>query len=218
MVFCPLDLPFRESRERCKFLQFKVDPPSSGRLEPKFTQESKETSCRWRMPMPTRTTRTTTGCTRRSYQLDASAVLTNPVEDKLSPPDLKTNLKTHQRDAIRFIRKLSTGRDTGFRESGSRAILNRTFSLDPVRTTEIPQGKVTFSLEPHSCNRKTHTNAWTIQPHLWTLEPKRCLETDFRKFFGPGDCHPYHLPRQMYSIPFSVLESAYYHILQCWFG
>lgn len=136
----------------------------------------------------------------------------------MSPTGRKTNLQNPRMDVTKFIRKLSTGRDTGFLESGSRAILNRTFSLDSVPNAETPQGKVTFSLEPHSCNRKTHTNAWTIQPHLWTLEPKRCLETDFRKFFGPGDCHPYHLPRQMYSIPFSVLESAYYHILQCWFG
>jgi hypothetical protein len=49
----------------------------------------------------------------------------------MSPTGGKTNLQHPKKDAKKFIRKLSTGRDTGFRESGSRVILDRTFSLDP---------------------------------------------------------------------------------------
>jgi len=127
VVFCPLDLPFRESRERSKFLKFKVNPPCFGWLSPKFTQEAQKTSCRWWMPM---TTQRTMIPSRRGYQLDAAAVLTAQLETQMSPTGRKTNLQHPKKDAKKFIRKLSTGRDTGFRRPGSRVILNRVFSLD----------------------------------------------------------------------------------------
>ena len=51
----------------------------------------------------------------RSYQFDAAAVLTTQKDDKMSPAGWKTNLQDPLLDAMKFIRKLSTGRDTGFR-------------------------------------------------------------------------------------------------------
>lgn len=126
MVFCPLDLPFRESRERCKFLQFKVDPSRPWRFSPQLTKESQKTSCRGGMTMPTRTIIPS----RRGYQLAACPFWPTRWMTQMSPTGGKTNLQNPRMDVTKFIRKLSTGRDTGFLESGSRAILNRTFSLD----------------------------------------------------------------------------------------
>ena len=159
---------------------------------------------------------TTTGWTRRSYQFDAAAVLTTQKEDKMSPAGWKTNLQDPLLDAMKFIRKLSTGRDTGFRESGSRAILNRTFSLDqssPVNQSKVDQTSNQSFLEPGG----VYGRLWCLQAVFTqsVLErvPQPILDDFFKFRFH------YHPPTPCtISIPFSVLKSAYCHILQCRFG
>ena len=193
MVFCPLNLPFRESRERSKFLEFKVNPPSSGRLSPQLPKEAQQPSCRWWMTMPTRTTTRTTGWTRRDYQLDAKPFWPTAKMTKMPPCRWKTNLQNPKMDAKKFIRKLSTGRDTGFLESGSRAILNRTFSLDqssPSKWTrlwthhswslEIPTGGfVDAKLSwPNPFTKVPHNGFWTTfsNSDSVTTPPTRCFQ------------------------------------------
>lgn len=56
----------------------------------------------------------------------------------MSPTGRKTNLPNPRLDATKFIRKLSTGRDTGFRKPGSRAILNRAF-FAPFQSVKLDQ-------------------------------------------------------------------------------
>ena len=95
---------------------------------------------------------------------------------QMSPTGGKTNLQNPRMDVTKFIRKLSTGRDTGFLESGSRAILNRTFSLDqssPSKWTRLPTSH-SWSLEaptddfdvfklssPNPFLKMSHNGFWT---------------------------------------------------------
>jgi hypothetical protein len=86
------------------------------------------------MPM---TTQRTTIPSWSGYQLDAAAVLTAQLETQMSPTGWKTNLQHPKKDAKKFIRKLSTGRDTGFRESGSRSYFEPDFFFGPVKSQSI---------------------------------------------------------------------------------
>jgi len=175
VVFCTLHLPFRESRERSKFFEFKVNPPSFGWLSPQLTKEAQQPSCRWWMPM---TTQRTMIPSRRGYQLDAKPFWPTAKMTKMSPCRWKTNLQNPKMDAKKFIRKLSTSRDTGFLESGSRAILNRTFSLDPSSPSQFP-------VHSAKVDPSKWTRLWTH--HSWSLE----VPTDNFDVFKPQSPNPF---------------------------